>query len=125
MEKLYLYIIVASFCFSVNAQDLFQLKFDNYQNIEYHNGPNGSMVKFPLDNLTLVMGGLNDWDGMNNYFNIFGSKLIVDSSDRGIDGIQNIVLRREDGRKIFELFTTLRAKVIPFNHPEIQTNKDI
>jgi len=83
------------------------------------------MVKFPHNNLTLVMGGLNDWDGMNNYFNIFGSKLIVDSSDRGRDGIQNIVLRREDGRNLFELFPTLRAKLIPFNHPKNQNNKDI
>lgn len=122
MKKIYLYIIVTSFCFSLNAQELFRLKFDSFQNIEYHNGTNGSMVKFPHNNLTLVMGGLNDWDGMNNYFNIFGSKLIVDDADSGLGGIQNIVLRREDGRKIFEIFPTLRATLTPLN--QVETKSD-
>ena len=59
------------------------------------------------------MGGLNDWDGMNNYFNLFGSKLIIDSTDRSSDGIQKVVLRREDGRNFFDLFPTVSAKLIP------------
>ena len=122
MKKIYLILILSAFCFSVTAQDLFQLKFDSYQNIDYHNGPNGTMVKFPHDSLTLVMGGLNDWDGMNNYFNIFGSKLIVDNANTGIGGIQNIVLRREDGRKIFELFPRLHATLTPLNQVETMNN---
>jgi len=122
MKETYLYIFLLFFCCNIHGQDLFQLKFDSYQHIDSQNSQNSALVKFPHDSLTLVMGGLNDWDGMNNYFNIFGSKLIVDDADSGLGGIQNIVLRREDGRKIFEIFPTLRATLTPLN--QVETKSD-
>ncbi|WP_273568292.1 hypothetical protein [Maribacter halichondriae] len=36
----------------------------------------------------------------------------------GSEGIQNVVLRREDGRDFFDLFPTVSAKLIPIAHPE-------
>ena len=112
MNKL-LSILFVSICFSSSAQELFRLQFDTYQYVESKDGALGSHINLPNNNATIIMGGLNDWDGMNNYFNLFGSKLIIDSTDRSSDGIQNVVLRREDGRNFFDLFPTVRAKLIP------------
>ncbi len=112
MNKL-LSILFVSICVSSSAQELFRLQFDTYQYVESKDGALGSHIKLPNNNATIIMGGLNDWDGMNNYFNLFGSKLIIDSTDRSSDGIQNVVLRREDGRNFFDLFPTVSAKLIP------------
>ena len=111
MNKL-LSILFVSICFSSSAQELFRLQFDTYQYVESKDGALGSHIKLPNNNATIIMGGLNDWDGMNNYFNLLGSKLIIDSTDRSSDGIQNVVLRREDGRDFFDLFPTVSAKLI-------------
>jgi len=109
---------MTSSCFLLHAQESFRLQLDKYQYIENNDGTMSNQLKFPNGNQVVIMGGLNDWDGMNNYFNLFGSKLIVDSLDMGSDGIQNIVLRREDGRDFFDLFPTISAKLIPIEHPE-------
>ncbi len=118
MKNILLFIVFASICFPMDAQELFRLQLNDYQYVENNDGTINSQLKFPNGKATVIMGGLNDWDGMNNYFNLFGSKLIVDSSDMGSDGIQNVVLRREDGRDFFDLFPTVRAKLIPIAHPE-------
>ncbi len=112
MKKLFILSFV-SIGVSLTAQDLFRLQFEAYQYVENKDGALGCYIKLPNQNATIVMGGLNDWDGMNNYFNLFGSKLIIDSTDRSSDGIQKVILRREDGRDFFELFPTVSAKLIP------------
>ncbi|MGB5498725.1 MAG: hypothetical protein WBM77_07325 [Maribacter sp.] len=117
MKNLFLFIVFASCCFHLEAQELFRLRLDTYQYVENNDGTSGQL-KLPNETATVVMGGLNDLDGMNNYFNIFGSKLIVDSLVIGADGVQNVVLRREDGRDIFNLFPTISARLIPIIHPE-------
>lgn len=120
MKTLIISLTFASICFSTDAQELFRLQLDNCQYVESKDGAMGSYVKFPNGNATVVMGGLNDLDGMNNYFNLFGSKLIIDSLDKGSDGIQKVVLRREDGRDFFDFFPTISANLIPMIHPEIE-----
>lgn len=115
-------MVFASICFSMDAQELFRLRLNDYQYVENNDGTIKSQLKLPNGNATVIMGGLNDWDGMNNYFNLFGSKLIVDSLDMGSDGIQNVVLRREDGRDFFDLFPTVRAKLIPIVHPQYNSS---
>jgi hypothetical protein len=67
------------------------------------------------ETIVAVMGGLNDWDGMNNYFNVYGSKVIIQSKDVAYNGIINITLRREDGRNFFGLYPTIRAQLLHYN----------
>jgi hypothetical protein len=64
------------------------------------------------------VGGLNDLDGMGNYLNVYGSKLIIDSLDITSDGTQSVVLRREDGNNFFNLYSTMRAKLTPVRNLE-------
>jgi hypothetical protein len=118
MKKLFTFTVFVIISFSMNAQELYRLQLNAYQTVEHKDGSGASQLKFPKSNTNIIMGGLNDWDGMNNYFNLFGSKLIVDSLDMGSDGIQNVVLRREDGRDFFNLFPTVSAKLVPITHPE-------
>ena len=113
MIKYYFLILVFSIIFSARSQDIYRLTFDNFQQTDNYSGSELTQVKFPNDGFMVVMGGLNDWDGLNNYFNIFGAKLIVDSVYKGKGGIQNIVLRREDGLNFFNLFPTLRVTLTP------------
>lgn len=123
MKNLFHFIIFASICFSMEAQELFHLQLNEYQEVVHKDGIMGSQMKFPNPNATVVVGGLNDWDGMNNYINLFGGKLIIDSSSKGSNGIQNIILRREDGRDFFDLFPTISAKLIPVAHADIENDK--
>lgn len=123
MKNMFLLIVFMSYCFHLEAQELFRLRLDKYQYVENNDGTTSGHLKLPNESATVVMGGLNDLDGMNNNFNIFGSKLIVDSLDRGSDGVQKVVLRREDGRNIFNLFPSISARLIPIIHPENEDYK--
>lgn len=106
----------------MNAQTMFQLKFDEYQYMDRNIGVMGGQMKLPNGNAMVIMGGLNDLDGMNNYFNLFGGKLIIDSLDMGLDGTQKIVLRREDGQDFYNLFPTISARLIPIDRTENENN---
>lgn len=97
----------------VYAQDQFLLVFDDYQVVEDPNTSLQNQMRFPTMTSVVVMGGLNDLDGMGNYFNVFGSKLLIDSQKPIRNGEQALVLRREDGRNFYDLFPTLNAKLIP------------
>ncbi|WP_273568291.1 hypothetical protein [Maribacter halichondriae] len=73
MKNTLLFMVFASICFSTDAQELFQLRLNDYQYVENNDGTMNSQLKLPNGNATIIMGGLNDWDGMNNYFNLFGA----------------------------------------------------
>lgn len=109
-----------AFCFTVEAQEVYRLTLDDYQYVENIDGGMGSFLKFPKTYSTVIMGGLNDLDGMNNYFNIFGSKLIVHSLNKNIDGTQKVVLRREDGKNFLGIFPKISASLIPLIHSEME-----
>lgn len=112
--KLYILLIgiVAPF-FLGSAQQTGLLILDEYQKIETSFASTTHEIKLPAEEVMAIMGGLNDWDGMNNYFNIFGSKLIVERMDVNNDGSRQLTLRREDGRDFFNLFQTITAKLVP------------
>lgn len=98
------------------SQSQFLLVFDDYQVVEDPNTSLQNQMRFPIMSSVVVMGGLNDLDGMGNYFNVFGSKLLVDSKKPIQNGQQALILRREDGRNFFDLFPTISAKLIPTSH---------
>lgn len=101
------------------GQSQFLLVFDDYQLVEDPDTSLQNQMRFPIMSSVVVMGGLNDLDGMGNYFNVFGSKLLIDSKKPIKNGEHALILRREDGRNFYDLFPTLSAKLIPVTH---QTN---
>ncbi|NHF58696.1 hypothetical protein FK220_005055 [Flavobacteriaceae bacterium TP-CH-4] len=88
---------------------------DEYQQTETIPSPTNQLIKMSGKQVIPVVGGLDQWDGMNNYIYVFGSKLIIESADLGSDGITRLVLRREDGLDFFNLFPTLRARLVPIH----------
>lgn len=116
MAKKLLLIILILFPLIGEAQELFQLSFEHRQTSSYSPWTETNETSFPTTNSTIIVGGLNDLDGIGNYLNIFGSKLIVDSLDIASDGTQNVVLRREDGGSFFNLYPTINAKLTPVRY---------
>jgi hypothetical protein len=112
-------IIVPFFMGSAQQAGLFVL--DDYQKIETSYASTTHEIQLPAEEVMAIMGGLNDWDGMNNYFNIFGSKLIVERMDINSDGSKQLTLRREDGRDFYNLFQTITAKLVPIS---VENNSD-
>ncbi|WP_425234765.1 hypothetical protein [Ulvibacterium sp.] len=106
--------IIASF-FIGSAQQTGLLVLDDYQKIETSYASTIHEIQLPAEEVMAIMGGLDDWDGMNNYFNIFGSKLIVERMDLNSDGSKQLTLRREDGRDFYNLFQTITAKLVPIS----------
>lgn len=120
MKHIYvlLFLITPSLCM---AQELYHISFEQNQTTLHTSQTNESEISLPAKGSTIIMGGLNNLDGMGNYLNVFGSKLIVDSLDIAMDGTQNVVLRREDGNNFFNLYPTMKAKLTPVRHPEKNT----
>jgi hypothetical protein len=117
--KQILTIVFSIFCLLGQAQEQFLLSLDDYQTVEDSGSSQTSQLRLPKSDAIVVMGGLNDLDGMGNYFNVFGSKLIVDTMKISSNGVYNLTLRREDGRDFYNLFPTLSAKLTPLT-TEIQ-----
>ncbi|MFT6795098.1 MAG: hypothetical protein ACJART_000230 [Maribacter sp.] len=120
MKKLLLYIFFGLTTSIVWAQELFHLTFEQNQTPINTTSIDTNEISLPVKGSMIIVGGLNDLDGMGNYLNIYGSKLIVDSLDIASDGTQNVVLRREDGNNFFNLYYTMRAKLIPLRNLESQ-----
>lgn len=115
MKQLYfifLLILVPVLC---GAQELYHISFQQNQTGIYTPQITSNAIDLPMKGATVIMGGLNNLDGMGNYLNVYGSKLIVDSMDIAMDGTQNVVLRREDGNHFFNLYPTMRATLTPIN----------
>ncbi len=112
MKKIYTILFVLTVTASSLAQQQ-MLVVDAFQEVATASNTGSNFIKLPSKKVFPVLGGLNDWDGMNNHINVFGSKLLIESSEIGSDGITRLVLRREDGLDFFQLFPTLKAKLVP------------
>lgn len=118
MKKIILIITFVFIPILTFSQNQYKISFDDYQIVEDSSTSLKMQMKFPFKDMVVVMGGLNDLDGMNNYFNIFGSKLIIEKLDITSNGTHRLLLRREDGRNFYDLFPTLIAKIIPISSVE-------
>lgn len=116
MRKALLLIVFLGLYISTHAQQLYELRIHQSQILDNYDITNGQLMTLPNSKFTVMMGGLNNWDGLGNYFNIYGSKLIVDRLDLRSDGSKHVVLRREDGRKFYDRFPTISATLIPVHH---------
>lgn len=113
-----LFILLLIISFFGQAQGQFILSIDEFQIIQDPSTSLQKQVRFPMGEKVIVMGGLNNLDGMGNYFDVFGSKLIIDRRKTTSDGVHTLTLRREDGREFFNLFSTLTGKLTPMTHRE-------
>lgn len=113
MKNLYTLLFAILVPVLCTAQGLYHISFE--QNQTNINTPliDNNEISLPIKGSTVIMGGLNNLDGMGNYLNVYGSKLIVDSLDIATDGTQNVVLRREDGNSFFNLYPTMKVKLTP------------
>ncbi len=125
MKKLLLYIFIGLTTSIVGAQELFHLTFEQNQTPINTTLIDTNEISLPVKGSMIIVGGLNDLDGMGNYLNVYGSKLIVDSLDIASDGTQNVVLRREDGNNFFNLYSTMRAKLTPMRNLENKSISEI
>lgn len=115
-------ILLVLLGFFGQAQDQFLLSIDDYQMVEDPNSLTQHQMRLPNNETVVIMGGLDDLDGMGNYFNIYGGKLIVDTMNIASNGGYDLTLRREDGRNFYNLFPTLTAKIIPLTD---ETHKEL
>lgn len=110
------------------SQEQFILSLDEFQYVENSNTAMQSQMRFPMSEKVIVMGGLDHFDEIGKYFNVYGSKLRVDNLSMGADGTHTVVLRREDGKNFFDLFPKVTARLIPIIHSdfakEIEQNTD-
>ncbi|MGB3151013.1 MAG: hypothetical protein WBB27_10145 [Maribacter sp.] len=115
MKKALLLIILV-LCFTTSfGQQLVKLKLSPLDGSEYAYNSNIPQLKFNFNKeIITVMGGLNDLDGMNNYFNIYGSKLIIQQKDISSNGVVKLILRREDGNNFYGQYPTLEAEIRPY-----------
>ena len=119
MKNVLLCVLVLGIWSGLHAQKSYFLEWDNYQKTENISGSAGAEINLPNRDTVVLMGGLNDLDRAGNYLNIYGSKLIVERMDQGSAGIIHVILRREDGRTFFNLFPSIRAKLIPIEQHSV------
>ena len=113
--------------YSLRAQQprVFYLEIEPDQQVERVSGAAGPSVNVPVKSGIVVLDGAYDSEGLGQAIVFNGSRLIIDSMSMGQDGWRYIVLRREDGRDFFDMFPTLRARMIPTTQrPEPEENKD-
>jgi len=114
--KFIIFTLLAVAPFIGHTQDQFILSLNEFQVIEDPSTSLQSQIRFPMSTKVIVIGGLDNLDGIGNYFNVFGGKLIVDRRKMTSEGVHTVTLRREDGRDFFNLFSTLSGKLIPLSH---------
>ena len=106
------------FCFftlAVSAQQLYYIEIEQDQEIEANNSRGGSLFSVAKRSGTVVLGGLQNREGIGMFIESNGMKLIIDSMSDGLDGSKYVVLRREDGRLFYNVTPTLKAKLTPIS----------
>ena len=116
MKNNIIVVIFLIIAYTGHTQQIFNLRFDSFQQVSPQTGGSPIALNLPKNDFTVVMGGLNDMDGMNNYLNLFGSKLIIYKMESYPGGARHVVLRREDGLDFFNLYPTITAKLTPIHY---------
>ena len=122
-----LFIFVLALTCSLTAQQprVFYLEIEPDQQVERVSGAPGSNVSVPVRSGIVVLDGAYDSEGLGQAIVFNGARLIIDSMSMGLDGWRYVVLRREDGRNFYDMFPTLKARMIPTTQrPEPEESKD-
>ncbi len=113
MKKNYLLFLSMLCAFYCSGQQL--LVIEPYQKTELSLTASNNIIKLPTKMAFPVVSGLDQWDGLENSIHVFGSRLVIERSEIGLDGITKLTLRREDGLLFFDLFPRLEAQLVPTN----------
>ena len=102
------------------AQDTktYYLEIDPDQQVEILNGAAGRSVSVPVMSGIVVLDGTYNKEGLGQSIVFNGSRLSIDSMSMGLDGWRYLVLRRADGRDFYDMFPTIRARMIPSTQRE-------
>ncbi len=111
MKMAYLLIMSVLSSFYCAGQQV--LVIEPYQKTERSITASNNLIKLATKMAFPIESGLDQWDGLQNSIHVFGSRLIIERSEIGLDGITKVTLRREDGLLFFDLFPRLEAQVIP------------
>lgn len=123
MKHFYIVLSILLFSMVCASQELYHISFEQNQTNMHSPQINSNEITLPVKGATVIMGGLNNLDGMGNYLNVYGSKLIIDSLDIATDGTQNVVLRREDGNNFFNIYPTMKATLTPVDRAGVKMNR--
>ena len=104
---------------------VFYLEIEPDQQVDRVSGAPGSNVNVPVRSGIVVLDGAYDSEGLGQAIVFNGARLIIDSMSMGEDGWRNVVLRREDGRNFYDMFPTLKGRMIPTTQrPVPEENKE-
>ena len=104
---------------------VFYLEIEPNQQVERSSGVQGSNLSVPVQSGIVMLDGAYDSEGLGQAIVFNGSRLIIDSMSMGQDGWRYITLRREDGRDFYDMFPTLKARMIPTTQrPQPEQSED-
>ncbi len=95
------------------SQRVYRIEIEPFQEADSPLGANGPNITVPNQTGVAIMGGTYDTEGLGRYLLFNGSRLTIDSMVMGFDGYSYVQLRREDGRRFFNKFLIISAKLIP------------
>ena len=122
---LFIFVLTLSHCLTAQQPQVFYLEIEPDQQVERVSGAPGSSVSVPVRSGIVVLDGAYDSEGLGQAIVFNGARLIIDSMSMGQDGWRYVVLRREDGRNFYDMFPTLKARMIPTTQrPEPEESKD-
>ena len=120
-----IFILTLSFTLTAQQPRVFYLEIEPDQQVDRVSGAPGSNISVPVKSGIVLLDGAYDSEGLGQAIVFNGSRLIIDSMSMGQDGWRHVVLRREDGRNFYDMFPTLKARMIPTTQrPEPEETKD-
>ena len=117
--------LFATYSLCAQQPRVFYLEIEPNQQVERSSGVQGSNLSVPVQSGIVMLDGAYDSEGLGQAIVFNGSRLIIDSMSMGQDGWRYITLRREDGRDFYDMFPTLKARMIPTTQrPQPEESKD-
>ncbi len=113
MKHLYISLLALLFCIPCWSQQVYYLEIEPNQKIEVPGGTDGTRINYKNRSGVVVLGGIQNRDGIGMFIEANGNKLVIDRMTPMMDGTREVVLRREDGRLFYNLFTTIKGRLRP------------
>ncbi len=113
MKRSITLICMVIIAFTIQAQKLYHIEIETFQESVLANSGSGSDVTVPNQTGVAILGGAYNKEGLGRYLIFNGSRLAIDSMTTGLDGYSYVKLRREDGRNFFNVIPLISAKLIP------------
>ncbi len=113
MKRLLLLVVICLFGSQAQAQQLFHVEIDPFQEVDLVSGAIGSRVNVPDRTGTAMLVGGYDLEGLGRFLIFNGTQLRIENMSMGPEGYTYVELRRQDGRNFFDKFPILNARLIP------------